>query len=823
MKISRILICLVLAGAAVTANAQRRVSMTDIQVLEFVREGMQQDRDRQEMARELSLRGVDRAQLERVRNMYDEETAAKSVKEAPSADRLRTHSVNSGSFLDEEPDVVTEADGSVKVFGRDVFRNRKLNFAPSENLATPRNYTLGPGDEVIIDIFGANQTTLRSVISPEGSINVDVLGPVYLSGMTIAEANTYLKRKLSSIYRGLNRSSTGTDIRLSLGQIRSIQVNVLGDVASPGTYMVSSFATVFHLLYLAGGVVEPGSLRQVIVNRGGKTAAVVDVYDFLIKGSREGDVRLEEGDVVMVVPYNSLVKIEGKVKRPMYFEMKSGETLADLIDYAGGFASGAYTQTVNVVRQNGPTYEIRTVSEADFKDFALTDGDQVTVNELNSLFGNMIGVTGAVYQPGSYELGSDVNTVGQLVAKAGGLLPDAFTDRVVLHREHEDMTMEVLSLNLTRILSGLDPDVALIKNDNLIINSISDLRENGTMAISGMVKEPGVFPFAANTTVEDMIIMAGGLLDGASTDRVDISRRKRDKNGLVAVDEVGELISVSLSDGLVDGGGQKEYLQPYDEVIVHRSPTYNVQMHVNVTGEVNFAGAFTITNRNERLSDLVAKAGGVTSYAYLKGARLYRNISEDERRQLLDILKINSSSSRTKVDTLFILEGLEEDGGVKSSSGKVSADPAALYQSLENYQIAISLDKALAKPHGEFDIELRDGDVLDVPMIRKTVRVMGAVMMPTVLTYSDKMTPRQYIASCGGFAVGAKRSKAYVVHMDGSAERARGAASVQPGDEIVVPEKIRRNPDQTLSRTTSVVSSMSTLGVLLTSLMYLLK
>jgi len=792
--------------------------MTDTEVLEYVKEGMEEDRDRQEMARELALRGVDRAQIERVRLLYEEEKANKAGAKS-SDDKLRTHSVSSASILDVEP---AELDGedTQKVFGRDVFRNKKLNFAPSDNLATPRNYTLGPGDEVIIDIFGANQTTLRNVISPEGSINVDVLGPVYLSGMTIDEANTYLKRKLAAIYRGLNRSTSGTSIRLSLGQIRAIQVNVLGDVSNPGTYMVSSFSTVFHLLYLAGGVVDPGSLRQVLVNRAGKTVARIDVYDFLIKGSRESDIRLEEGDVVMVTPYNCMVKIEGKVKRPMYFEMKQGETLADLINYAGGFASGAFTDNVNVVRQNGPTFEIRTVSEAEFSDFALMDGDQVTVGELNSIFGNLIGITGSVYQPGSYELGKDVKTVRELVTKAGGLLPDAFTDRVVLHREHEDLTMEVISLNLTRILAGQDPDVDLMKNDNLIINSKSDLRENGTMTISGMVKNPGVFPFAANTTIEDLIIMAGGLQDGASTDRVDISRRKRDKDGLVAMDEVGELISLPLKNGLVEDGGEKFCLEPYDEVIVHRSPTYNVQMHVNVTGEVNFAGAFTITNRNERLSDLVNKAGGVTSYAYLKGARLYRNMGEDERRQILDILKMNAGGNSAQLDTLSIVANAGED--VEGLGKGASADLMSVYQDMEKYQIAVSLDKALKDPHGEFDIELRDGDVLDIPMVRKTVRVMGAVMMPTTLTYSSKMSPKDYIASCGGYAVSAKRSKAYVVHMDGSAERARGVSSMQPGDEIVVPEKVKRDPDKTISRTTAMVTSLSTLGVLVTSLIHLL-
>ncbi|MBO6220333.1 MAG: SLBB domain-containing protein, partial [Bacteroidales bacterium] len=500
------------------------------------------------------------------------------------------------------------------------------NFAPSENLATPKNYRLGPGDEVIIDIFGANQATLRSKISPEGSINVDVLGPLYLSGMTIDEANKYLKRKLASIYGGLNRSSTGTDIRLSLGQIRSIQVNVLGDVENPGTYTTSAFATVFHVLYLAGGVSGPGTLRDIIVNRDGEVIAKVDVYDFLMNGSRSSDIRLEEGDVVMVHPYSILVMVGGEVKRQMSFELKEGETLADVLRYAGGFSTGAFSDNVGVVRQNGKSFEVRTVDAENYGSFRMEDGDEVTVSKLNSFYENRIAVTGAVYQPGTYELNSEVKTVKGLVQKAGGLLPEAFTNRAVLHREHEDKTLEVISLNLGRVMSGADPDIRLQKNDELFITRSSDIRQLGTMSVSGMVINPGTFPFASNTTVEDIIIMAGGLQEGASTARVDISRRKRDSNGLVVLDEVGELISVPLSSDFTDGDGPKTYLEPYDEVIVHQSPSYNVQTHVTLTGEANFAGPFTLTTRNERISDLVKKAGGVTPYAYLEGARLYRNM-----------------------------------------------------------------------------------------------------------------------------------------------------------------------------------------------------
>ena len=764
---------------AVVAIAQS--TMTDIQVLEYVKAGVEQGKPQEQMLRELAARGVDRAQAERVKALYEsQQTSAAQAVSTKTEDR--THTVV--GEVDLTPATFTEDTEGPKVYGRDVFRNKSLNFAPSENLATPKNYRLGPGDEVIIDIFGANQVTLRDKISPEGSINVDILGPLYLSGMTIEEANQYLKRKLSGIYGGLNRNSGRTDIRLSLGQIRSIQVNVLGDVNNAGTYVVSAFSTVFHVLYLAGGVVEPGSLRNITVIRNGQVAGEVDVYDFLLNGTRESDIRLEEGDVVMVKPYTCMVKIGGEVKRPMSFEMKEGETLADLIAYAGGFASGAYTDNVTVVRQNGRNFEVRTVDSEDFRTFVMQDGDQVTVSKLNSFYENRIAVNGAVYQPGTYELGGNVKTVRQLVAKAGGLKPDAFLNRAVLHREHEDKTLEVISINLGRVMNGQDPDITLQKNDELYVTSESDLQERGDMKIYGMVANPGTFPFAKNTTVEDLIIMAGGLREGASLARVDVARRKRDVNGLVQGDQVSEIFTLSLKDGFVDDGGNRFYLQPYDEVTIHQSPSYNIQTHVTLTGEANFPGSYTLTSRSERISDLVKKAGGTTNYAYLQGARLFRNMSDDERRQIVDILNYQVGHGNTAVDT------------------------ANVFRMMEDYQVGIRLDRALANPGSDEDIILAEGDVLDIPVLRGTVRVMGAVMMPSVVSYSARMSGKDYIKAAGGYAPDARKNKAYVLHMNGNSEPLKAGTRISAGDDIVIPEK--RVKEGTTDRTFQYVATSVT-------------
>lgn len=780
--LKKIFLMVAVLCSALVAIAQS--TMTDIQVLEYVKAGIEQGKTQNQLLRELAARGVDRAQAERVRALYENQKSSIAQASSTTAED-RSHTVVGD--VDLTPAEFAESTEGPKVFGRDVFRNKSLNFAPSENLATPKNYRLGPGDEVIIDIFGANQVTLRSIISPEGSINVDVLGPLYLSGMTIEEANQYLKRKLSGIYGGLNRSSSRTDIRLSLGQIRSIQVNVLGDVNHAGTYVVSAFSTVFHVLYLAGGVVEPGSLRNITVTRAGTVIGTVDVYDFLMNGSRESDIRLEEGDVVMVKPYTCMVKIGGEVKRPMYFEMKENETLSNLIEYAGGFTSGAYTDNVTVVRQNGRNFEVRTVESDDFSSFKMEDGDEVTVSKLNSFYENRIAINGAVYQPGTYEFGGDVKTVRQLVAKAGGLLPDAFLNRAVLHREHPDKSLEVISINLGRVMSGQDPDITLQKNDELYVTSESDLQERGDMKIFGMVANPGTFPFAKNTTVEDLIIMAGGLREGASLARVDVARRKRDANGLVQGDEVAEIFNLRLKDGFVDDGGKPFYLQPYDEVTIHQSPSYNAQTHVTLTGEANFPGSFTMTHRNERLSDLVKKAGGTTNYAYLQGARLFRNMTEDERRQILDVLNMRVGRENVAIDTVNV------------------------YHMMENYTVGIRLDQALANPGSDADIILMEGDVLDIPTLRGTVRVMGAVMMPSVVSYNSRLSGKDYIKMAGGYAGNAKRGKTYVVHMNGNSEPLTGGTRIFAGDEIVIPEKrtIEGATDRTFQYMTATISALT--------------
>ena len=777
---------LLLAGIPTWAQG----SMTDEQVTEYVKKGLEEGKSKETLMKELTVKGVTRTQAMRIYAKYQGEggDAAQPVMEELG----RAHSINEEftAAVEDAAPTTTSVLGEGDVYGRDIFRNKDLNFSPSENLATPRNYRLGPGDEVIIDVFGRNQTTLRSTISPEGSINVDVLGPLYLNGMTVDEANTYLKKRLSQIYGGLSGGS-GTDMRLSLGQIRSIQVNVLGDVTHPGTYVLSAFASAFHALYRAGGVQEPGTLRNIKVVRGDKVVGTLDVYEYLSKGSSSTNIRLEEGDVILVSPYKMKVSMAGGVKRPMSFEMKEGETLADLIEYSGGFLNGYNSAAVTVYRQNPKGFEVRTVEEGEYGLFKLKDGDRVEVGLLQSLYENRITVQGAVYFPGTYELSDNVHTALQLIEKAGGLLPEAYTDRVVVHREHKDRSMEVFSLNLTEVLAGNRPDFALENNDEIYITSNYDLKEQGTMTITGMVKNPGEYPFAENTTIEDFIIMAGGLLDGASTSRVDVTRRKKDSNGMAATSDIGVLYSFSLEKGLADDGSRDFVLEPYDEVVIHQSPSYNVQRHFKVTGEVNFPGDYSLTSREEHVTELLAKAGGLTPFAYKSGARLIRIMTDEERRQGNDMVEIMES----RVDT---------------------ADVGARKALNPTYSVAIDLDKAMANPGGDEDVVLREGDELIIPGRSGVVRVHGAVMYPTAVSYDADMRGHDYIEAAGGFAQNAASSKAYVVNMGGRAKRLRNGTKVEPGAEIYVPkkeEKKRKVDPALVVAIGTASSSLSTLAV----------
>lgn len=779
-------------------------SMTDQQVLEYVKQGMSEGKDQRQMATELARRGVTREQAERVKKLYEQEQGVSTSKMSGTEQneaRLReaTQEESTTSVLENPQPDSRELAQENQVFGRNIFNTRNLTFEPSVNLATPPNYRLGPGDEVIIDIWGTSQNTIRQQISPDGTINIEKIGPVSLSGMTVSEANEYLKRVLGKTYSGLDAPDGTLEIRLTLGNARTIQINVMGEVIQPGTYALSSFSTVFHALYRAGGVNEIGSLRNVQVTRNGKTVAKVDVYDFIMKGKTQDDIRLQEGDVIIVPAYEALVQISGNVKRPMKFEMKKNETLATLIGYAGGFSADAYTRSLRVVRQNGEEYEINTVKEIDYSAYPMRNGDVVTAEAILNRFTNKLEVRGAVYRPGIYQLNGEINTVRALVNEAKGLMGDAFTNRAVLQREREDLTTEIISVDVRSIMAGTSPDIPLQKNDILYIPSIHDLEDRGDVAIFGEVAKPDSYSYSDNMTLEDLIIRAGGLRESASTVRVDVSRRIKDPKSTVSTDSIGQMFTFALKDGFVIDGEQGFTLQPYDQVFVRRSPGYQAQQNVQVTGEVIFGGTYAMTTTEERLSDLVKKAGGATPKAYLHGAKLIRVANDEEKKRMRDVIDLmNRQFGKAMMDSLDI---------------RVE----------DTFTVGIDLEKAVANPGSEYDLVLREGDVLSVPKLNNTVKVNGAVMMPNTVGYLSDKNANYYLDQAGGYALNAKKSKKFVIYMNGQVARIKGRSKdkIEPGCEIIVPSK--KNKRVNVGEILGYASSFGSLATMFATISNLIK
>ena len=778
-------------------------SMSDSQVLEYVKDGIRQGKEQKQLASELARKGVTKEQAMRVKQLYEQQNnvnTSQSTGTDINESRLREETKeNTSDMLEDHPTTQDLARGD-QVFGRNIFNTRNLTFEPSVNLATPSNYRLGPGDEVIIDIWGASQNTIRQQISPEGTINIQKIGPVNLSGMTVSAANDYLKNALNKIYNGLNNTTDPTsDIRLTLGNIRTIQINVMGEVVQPGTYALSSFSTVFHALYRAGGVSDIGSLRNVQLVRNGKNIATIDVYEFIMKGNTLDDIRLQEGDVVIVPAYDVLVKISGKVKRPMRFEMKKDENLATLIKYAGGFEADAYTRSLRVVRQNGEEYEVNTVKDMDYSIYTMRNGDVVTAEAILNRFTNKLEIRGAVYRPGIYQLSGKLNTIRELVNEAQGLTGDAFLNRAVLYRQREDLTSEVVQIDIRSIMDGTSPNLALMKNDILYIPSIHDLEDRGNVTVHGEVAHPDSYPYADNMTLEDLIIQAGGLKEAASTVRIDVSRRIKNPRSTADNDTIGQMYTFSLKDGFVIDGQPGFILQPYDEVYVRRSPGYQAQQNVVIDGEILFGGNYAMTSREERLSDLVNKAGGPTNLAYLRGAKLTRVASAGEKKRMGDVIRLMSRQlGEAMIDSLGI--GVED-----------------------TFTVGIDLEKALTNPKGSADLVLREGDVVFIPKNTNTVTINGAVMVPNTVSYMKGKDVDYYLNQAGGYSDNARKSKKFIVYMNGQVTKVKGSGKkqIEPGCEIIVPGKAKKKGN--IANILGYATSFSSLGMMIASIANLIK
>ena len=809
---------LVMLLSATMAFAQ---SMTDKQVIDYISREYKAGRSQAQIMTALVQRGVKVDQIRRLRKQYDQQLKDRGV--TVSADgtvnvpvgRLKANNDGfvsqdlntaqvgtTGTVATDASEKVETVEGDVQatsnvnegtgktIFGHDIFNNRRLTFEPSMNIATPQNYVLGPGDQVVVNIYGASQRTLQLTVSPDGFITVSGYGPISVSGLTVAAAQSKIRSSLGSRY-------ASSEIKLTLGQTRSIMINVMGEVRAPGTYTLSGYATVFHALYSAGGISDLGTLRNIKVFRQGKLVTVVDIYEYILNGRLAGNIRLQDNDVIQVGPYDCLVGITGNVKRTMFYEMRKNESVATLIKYAGGFTGDAYTKAVRLIRQNGERYSVFNINEFDFANFQVADGDAVTVDGMLNRFENMVEVKGAVFRPAQYQLGGAITTVKSLIEAAEGVTEDAFTAHAVMHRLKADRSLEIIPVDVQGILNGTVADIPLQNEDVLFIPTQTELRSQRTLTITGEVMSPGSYEYADNTTIEDLIIQAGGLKDEASTARVDVSRRIIDAKSKNKTKEIAKSFSFSLKDGLVIDGERGFLLEPYDVVHVRRSPGFHTPRSVVIEGEVNFEGTFTLEKKNQRLSDLIAVAGGVTDDAYVKGARLMRQMTDDERARMQTILRMVRAQQDEK-DT-------------------INVDQLALETT---YSVGIHLDKALENPGSSFDVTLREGDRLIVPEYNGTVRVSGNVMFPNTIAFEEGKDYKYFVNQAGGFGNRAKKSKTYVIYMNGTISQVGHGTKIEPGCEIVVPTKAKREPFNwgNLAVMGSSMASLATLVLAITKL-----
>lgn len=812
----RILLLLICMFCMMTGFAQ---GMSDKQVIQYIARQHKAGRSQSQIMTSLVQRGVKVDQIRRLRNQYDKQlrdrgitVAADGTVSAP-VDRLKANTDDATSqdlntakvgttgtvTQDASEDIeevkedvqatsgVNEGTGK-KIFGHDIFNNRRLSFEPSMNIATPQNYVLGPGDQIVVDIYGASQRTHQLTISPDGQVTVPGFGPIAVSGLSVSAAHAKIRSSLGSRY-------ASSDIQLTLGRTRSIMVNVMGEVRTPGTYTLSGYSTVFHALYSAGGIKDLGTLRNIKVYRQGRLVTIVDIYEYILNGRLAGNIRLQDNDVIQVGPYDCLVGITGNVKRTMFYEMRKNESVATLIKYAGGFTGDAYTKSVRLVRQNGERYSVFNVNEFDMSNFMVADGDAVTVDGMINRYENMVEIKGAVFRPAQYQLGGNVNSVKTLIQAAEGVTEDAFTAHAVMHRLKADRSLEIIPVDVQGILDGTVADIPLKNEDVLFIPTNADLRQERTLTITGYVMSPGTYQYADNTTIEDLILEAGGLRDQASMARVDVSRRILDPSSSKKTDEIAKSFTLKIKDGLIIGEDRSFILEPYDVVHVRRSPAFHTARNITVSGEVNFEGNFTLENKKMRLSDAIRMAGGITDAAYLRGAYLTRVLTDEER-------------VRNRL-TLEAVRNILSERGDSLAWSKMDLS--------NNYPIGINLEEAMKHPGSDADIIIREGDRLYVPEYNGTVKISGDVMFPNTVFYESGEKYKYYINQAGGFGHRAKKSKTFIVYQNGTVGLTSKGAKPEPGCEIVVPSKKRSNP-LNLSNIATVASSMSSLATLIIAL-----
>lgn len=680
--------------------------------------------------------------------------------------------------------------GGKEIYGHDIFSsNSWLSFVPAYNIPTPSNYVLAAEDEVLIEIWGDYITAYALTISPDGTINVPEYGPISLIGKTIQQAETALKNTLSQIYSGLGASEPTTFLSLSLRRIRSLTINVVGDVVMPGTYTTPSLSTVASAIYLAGGITDLGTVRDIKLYRQNKLISTLDIYDFIVNGSFEANVRLEDNDLIIVGSYINLITLTGEVKRPMKYELTEGETIESLLDFSGGFNENAYTEMVHVVRKKGVRRESFDVNVEDFGNFQLFDGDSIFVRKTDEELVNEVVIEGPVFVPGSYAISADMATVEDLIVAAGGLKPETSMEHGLILRTDEQKDPVMVNFIPQNVVNGVE-NHNLMRGDTVRFYTVQQLKIQTTINISGAVNSPGQYTYREGMTLNDAILLASGFSNDATMSYINIARRNENTNALAPSEKIATLFEINLVENPQDATMP---LMPYDEIMVRKAPNFVKQQKVIVEGEAVFTGEFVIEDEEVRLSEVITKAGGLKATAYPEGAKVRRRMTkvEVERSQRAS----ETAKNLRNRDSLTVsLDDTEEN---------------------QYYDIGIDLAAAMENPGSYADLVLEEGDIISIPKFNNVVKISGAVLYPNTVSYDAKLKYKDYIAMAGGFTQVSKKKLTYIVHMNGTVSTKKSGMKIMPGSEIVVPDKAHRESVSTAEALSVASSTTSTLSMII--------
>ena len=769
-------------------------NLSDQQIQQIVTEVSSRGLSIDQAAVMAQAQGATPVQIEQLKRRIQELNFSKGKSIAsPTAQSAQTSTSSREAF--SEKAVINASPEVKRIFGFQLFNSENLTFEPPVNIPTPQNYVLGIDDELSISIWGASQQNYQLRIGTDGAVSIPDIGPVYVSGMEFTKAKELIKKRLIAIYQGMDGSSPNTYAEVSISNLRSIKINVIGEAMAPGTYTLPSTASAFNALYLSGGPNENGSFRQIQIIRDHKTIKTIDVYDYLINANMQGNIQLREQDIIYIPTYTKRVEANGAFKRTGIFELTEKEKLSDLIRYLGGFSDQAFKAQLSLTRITDTEKKVIDISQSIYESFVPNNGDVLVASGIIDRYENRINISGAVFRPGTYELTEGLKLSG-LIKKAQGVTENYFSNRGLIIRLQNNLAPMTLSFNVDDILKGTN-DITLQREDQVIIQDIFSMRQKRTVQILGEVQKPGEFDFSDNMSLKDLIFKAGGFTEAASESFIELARRHNYAEANLMSDELVKLFQFSIDRKLnLDPQGDTLHLQPFDYLYVRKAPSYHQQRTVYISGEVRYPGAYSIGSKKERISDLINRSGGLMPDAFVKGARMKR--ANEQAGEKLAALHTNLS-----------------DGLLTKAE-----------QQIQNDQLELRLEDILKNPGSNFDYLLKDGDQVIIPEVSQEVRISGEIQNPIGQAYQSAKGLRYYVNRSGGFNDNALKRKTFVIYSDGTTQVTRSFLgrhypAIQPGSQIIIPRKPEKQRIDQTGKWLGIASTMGTIAIAIATLVKL--